>query len=267
MSASRRPPTGTAWRSHCQMLLERARQDSNLRPLGPEPNALSTELQARERTGYLLRRRGSLGASDSHRDRGPRGQAGAWRLILAHDRSLTGGMGGVGAKGPGESRCDPCGTRLRDGHADEIRHGPAGGGRLRGRGGGRLLCPQGLRGRGGSRTRGGSRRRAGRRGNGVRRSAGRCDRRRRRRDRRSRPGRLSGRAAGRRRRIHHPGNQWCCVGVRRLGGGGHSTSLGCARRTRWADGDLVGGPERVAEHHRECCQGEDYNADPGRRPG
>ena len=26
----------------------RARQDSNLRPLGPEPNALSTELQARE---------------------------------------------------------------------------------------------------------------------------------------------------------------------------------------------------------------------------
>ena len=29
----------------------RARQDSNLRPLGPEPNALSTELQARERQG------------------------------------------------------------------------------------------------------------------------------------------------------------------------------------------------------------------------
>ena len=33
-------------------LLWRARQDSNLRPLGPEPNALSTELQAREWTGY-----------------------------------------------------------------------------------------------------------------------------------------------------------------------------------------------------------------------
>ena len=45
---SHRPQTSTVWRSRCQRLLWRARQDSNLRPLGPEPNALSTELQARE---------------------------------------------------------------------------------------------------------------------------------------------------------------------------------------------------------------------------
>src|SRR3954447_24377500 len=37
----------------------RARQDSNLRPLGPEPNALSTELQARERQGYRSPRTGA----------------------------------------------------------------------------------------------------------------------------------------------------------------------------------------------------------------
>ncbi len=43
----RRMPT--AWHSRCRTrLLERARQDSNLRPLGPEPNALSTELRARD---------------------------------------------------------------------------------------------------------------------------------------------------------------------------------------------------------------------------
>ena len=50
-SASHRRRTGTDWRSHCQRLLWRARQDSNLRPLGPEPNALSTELQARDGRG------------------------------------------------------------------------------------------------------------------------------------------------------------------------------------------------------------------------
>src|SRR4051794_40053086 len=47
-----------AWRGEvgdwCPMKW-RARQDSNLRPLGPEPNALSTELQARERQGYRSR--------------------------------------------------------------------------------------------------------------------------------------------------------------------------------------------------------------------
>ena len=37
--------TRDAVREGCEW---RARQDSNLRPLGPEPNALSTELQARE---------------------------------------------------------------------------------------------------------------------------------------------------------------------------------------------------------------------------
>ena len=34
------------WRSRCQMLLWRARQDSNLRPSAPEADALSTELRA-----------------------------------------------------------------------------------------------------------------------------------------------------------------------------------------------------------------------------
>jgi hypothetical protein len=47
---SRHPPTPTAWRWHCPNRLQwRARQDSNLRPSAPEADALSTELQARER--------------------------------------------------------------------------------------------------------------------------------------------------------------------------------------------------------------------------
>ncbi len=46
--ASPRRPTRTDSRWRSRRLLWRARQDSNLRPLGPEPNALSTELQARD---------------------------------------------------------------------------------------------------------------------------------------------------------------------------------------------------------------------------
>src|SRR3954467_7610371 len=39
----------------------RARQDSNLRPSAPEADALSTELQARERLGYRMAHPGPLG--------------------------------------------------------------------------------------------------------------------------------------------------------------------------------------------------------------
>ena len=62
--ASRRRRTGTDWRSRCQRLLWRARQDSNLRPSAPEADALSTELQARGATRDV-----AGGQSTSRRDR------------------------------------------------------------------------------------------------------------------------------------------------------------------------------------------------------
>jgi hypothetical protein len=48
----------TDWRWRCQMLLWRARQDSNLRPSAPEADALSAELQARDRAPVRRREAG-----------------------------------------------------------------------------------------------------------------------------------------------------------------------------------------------------------------